>query len=267
MYSWRVAWAFVRRDFCSTGLLVYFSRWSNMLLNLVFWYFLSAWMKGSALAAHSALGGDYFTYSLIGFSLTQYVWQGFSTFVARLRTEQASGGLETLWTVPCPLSRLILLSSIWDFLFATVSAGLVLGMGRYCFGARLNWEQMACVIGIGMLTSVAMACLGLSLFSWTVFWGRVEVVRPLITQAMPVLSGVFFPVEILPHWLQGVVNLFPLRHAIVLARAVIFPTPSSVTGPAWVGLVAVTLFFLTVSRLAVRAALHQGRLEGGIFST
>lgn len=255
-YSLRVACAFLRRDFSKTGWMAYLLQWSNVLLTVLVLYGVASWLNQEG----------YFTYSLIGFALGQYVWRGFNAFSGRIRAEQSSGGLEVLWLIPASLGRLILLSGIWDFLFATLNAGIALGAGKVFFGAHLGWVQIFWVLSVGLWMSVAMAYLGLLLFSLSLLGGRVEAFQPLINQMIPILSGAFFPVDILPRWLQLFSYFSPMRYALVIARSTILTTTPHARDQAWVGLVLVTVVLVLISEVALRFAFRIGRTDGQMFS-
>lgn len=249
----RVARAFLQRDCRTAAAWSYPLGWINAGISVVLWYFITR-LVGTPR--------DYFAFSLIGLAMTQYVWRGFSTFVGRLKAEQANGALEWLWVTAYPLPLLVLLSSVWDFLAATVNAAIVLLIGRYAFGVPIVADGIPVALGIGLLTAVAMGSLGLLLVAVGIASDRGEWLRPLTTRVIPLFSGAFFPIALLPTWLQAFAWSLPTTHAMVLVRGLLLPSaeiPSPRHGAALVGL---TLLLAAAGWGTLALASRQARLNG-----
>lgn len=259
-----VAWAFLRRDVLMVRPWKWLVEWLQSGLWVSFWYFMTRIFK-TVQPFHSGFQVDYFTFSLIGLALSQYVWRGFVAFADRVKAEQTSGALEPLWATAYPLPLLVILSSLWDFLTATVNAGIILLMGTYLFGAQLNLDGILTVVGVGLVTSLAMGSLGLLASSWTIACGRGEVFRSFLNNSIPLLSGAFFPVSVFPGWLQAVAWCLPLTHALNLARGILLPAGGvSVLTYEWIALMGITALLLAAGWMSFFLAVHQARLNGRI---
>jgi ABC-2 type transport system permease protein len=259
----RVAWAFLKRDAQAMRPWRWLVEWLDASLSVVLWYFVARFFWVSPIS--SLIGqGDYFTFSLIGLALTQYVWRGFATFSNRVKTEQRGGSLELLWMSRYPLPLLILLASVWDFIAASVNAGIILVVGTYAFGASLRWEGILALMGIGLLTSVAMGSLGLLASSWFIAWGRGDVFRPLLNKTIPVLSGSFFPISLFPVWLQAVAWCLPLTPAVVLARSLLMPTQGGFAHSALWILMGLSCLLACAGWGSLKLALRCARTNGRI---
>lgn len=257
-----VAWAFLRRDMLAVRPWRWLIEWLDASLSVVLWYFVARFFGASRIS--SLIGqGDYFTFSLIGLALTQYVWRGFATFSNRVKDEQVSGSMELLWMSRYPLPLLILLSSLWDFIAASVNAGIILVVGTFVFGASIRWEGIPILFGVGLLTSLAMGSLGLLASSWLIASGRGDIFRPLLGKMIPLLSGAFFPIALFPLWLQAIAWCLPLTPAVAVVRQVIAPSPDRTAQPLFI-LVGLTALYALIGwgclALAVRASRMNGRI-------
>ena len=258
----RVALSFLRRDILSMRPWRWAFEWLDAGLSVTLWYFATR-LFGAKQLFPGGSTSDYFTFSLIGLALTQYVWRGFSALSNRIRNEQASSSLEPLWVTAYPMPLLILLGSLWDFLSATVNAGVILLIGTYGFGAALEWKGMIAVLGVGFLTSLGMASLGLLVASWMIASGRGDIFRPLLNKIIPLVSGAFFPLALLPGWAQALAWCFPLTHALTLARGVLTTgSAGNPLGPAWVCLGVTTALVGGIGWGGLVWALRRARVNG-----
>lgn len=259
----RVAVSFLWRDLLSMRLWRWAFEWLDAGLSVVLWYFVTRFF-GTALFSLGRSGGDYFTFSLIGLALTQYVWRGFSSLPNRIRDEQSSGSLEPLWVTAYPMPLLILLGSLWDFLSATVNAGIILLIGVYGFGARLKFGSMIAILGVGFLTSLGMASLGLLAASWVIASGRGDIFRQLLNKVIPLLSGAFFPLALMPPWARSLAACLPLTHALVLSRGFLTGSTEGQMSSAWLSLGGITVLLGVVGWGSLVLALRQARVNGRI---
>ncbi len=262
----RVAWAFLRRDLLAVRPWTPIVESLDMGCSVVFWYF-AARLVGASRLLPPGSSTDYFTFSLIGLALTQYVWRGFAVFANQVQGEQASGSLELLWVTPYPMAALVVLSSLWVFFMATVNAGIALVIGTYGFGAHLRGDDILRILGIGLVAALTMGALGLLVSSWTIASGRGEGFRPLIHRVIPLLSGAFFPITLFPPWLQTLAWCLPMTHALQLARGPLDRVTSPALGDSWAILLMLAVL-LTIAgwgalTLAIRQARVNGRLAAG----
>lgn len=79
-----------------------------------------------------------------------------------------------------------------------------------------------CVLPLVFLTGLAFAGLGLMMTSLSPSYDFFMYYFTLAVTPMMLASGVFFPIERLPHWLQTAAQALPLTHAVVLARPLMY---------------------------------------------
>jgi ABC-2 type transport system permease protein len=79
------------------------------------------------------------------------------------------------------------------------------------------------------------------------------------------LGGVYYPISVLPAWLQHLALLLPVTYALEAMRLALKPgTPFSQIQPSLVGLVVFGCLLLPVSLLAFRFAVRQARIDGSL---
>lgn len=262
MTGWlRVIWAFLRKGGQEFRFSSFLAQFAGRVISVAAFYYMSRMVSPLRLTRGSGVEMDYFTYVLIGIALTQYLWFGFGAFADRIRGQLTSGTIELFWMSPYPFLPLLFLWGVWDFFMATLHAFAVLAVGVLVFGAPLTWGQVLGILAIGLFAAGSMACLGVVSASWTIAYGRGDFVRPLVTKAMPLISGVFFPVALLPAGLREAAVLFPLTHALTLSRGVASAQHGG-GDQAWAALAVITACFGASAWVSIRLSLWKARAEG-----
>jgi ABC-2 type transport system permease protein len=155
-----------------------------------------------------------------------------------------------------PLTRAEWLTTtlLWYVILATVSAFLLVGVGKIAFGAHVTVTWLAApFLVVGPVFFVALGLLAGSVSSTPESAG---VVGNIITFPMMFLSGTFFPVSLFPPYLQTVAHVLPLFYVIDgLNSSMVFNNPSAVlTDFLVVGILAVVFCVLAARVFSWREA-------------
>ena len=107
------------------------------------------------------------------------------------------------------------------------------------------WGILA--IPAAVLIAFGFASFGMAVTSYMKSWQQLEIVN-VVLLPMFLFSGSFYPISVFPEWLQTVIRLFPLAHAIDLVRGLTLGNISwALVGHAmyFVVMIVVGLFFTT----------------------
>ena len=107
------------------------------------------------------------------------------------------------------------------------------------------WGILA--IPAAVLIAFGFASFGMAVTSYMKSWQQLEIVN-VVLLPMFLFSGSFYPLSVFPDWLQTVIRLFPLAHAIDLVRGLTLGNVSwALLGHAmyFVVMIVVGLFFTT----------------------
>jgi len=107
------------------------------------------------------------------------------------------------------------------------------------------WGILA--IPAAVLIAFGFASFGMAVTSYMKSWQQLEIVN-VVLLPMFLFSGSFYPLSVFPDWLQTVIRLFPLAHAIDLVRGLTLGNISwALVGHAmyFVVMIVVGLFFTT----------------------
>lgn len=150
-----------------------------------------------------------------------------------------------------PLSPLTILSShvLVKLLFTLVSLVLLMLAGRRILPGTLDNVPMVSFTVALLISSLSILSLGFIIASIIPTARFAQPIGAAILYPMIALSGLFFPVSILPRPLQLLSNAFPTTHAVTLMQGVWNGTGWSAH---WMSVAALFLIFGVCSALATR---------------
>jgi len=233
----------------------------NGVINLVVFFFISRTFGDSST---SELDGapDYFAFAAVGIALTIVIGAASSGLAARIREEQLTGTLEALVAQPLTTTEISLGLAGFPFLFAIIRAAFYILVAAVLLGLDLggtDWIGFATVL---LVAGIALSVLGILFGAVVLVIKRGEVLAGMVTFGMGLVSGAFFPVSVLPGWLEPLGAVVPTRFAFDGLRAAIF------RGEGWGGDALALLVFAAVGLpLAVYAfgqALAYARRAGSL---
>ena len=180
---------------------------------------------GSVFKDTIAPGVTFSQYFLAGMIASGLVNTGFQALAITIPLERDFGALKRLRGTPMPASSYFIGKAILIFVSMVIQILLLLGFGILFFGVELptdinKWITFTWLVLLGSACSTA---LGIA-FSIVPKSGRgaSAVVSPVVI-VLQFFSGVFFIFTDLPHWMQQVAAIFPLKWMTQGARSVFLP--------------------------------------------
>lgn len=262
----RLTAAFLRRDllvdFSYRGSFAFavagavFSLWSLYFLGRAF---------GAGSPQLASAGGDYFRFALVGVSLAVPLRAGMGGVSRRVRELQLFGGLETLAGAPVPPFGAILLVALYPLLNAVARGALLLAMGIVAFGARFPGADAPAALAVLALGVAGYLGFGILSASMVIWLKRGDPIAWAVDALTFMVSGILYPVEVLPRWLQGVAALVPATHALsALRRALLLGASARELSGELAWLAAFAAGLLPVSALVLSWALRKAARDGSL---
>ncbi len=251
-------------------LLIEFSYKLNNLLQLadifvytLIFYFVGGLVDKVDLGPLQSYGGEYFPFVLFGLALSWYHSEAQQSFAANLRDEQVLGTLEALLATGTRLPVILAGFSVFDFLRVTLQvAGLFL-FGIGFLGVQVFWSNLLPALFILLLSILAFLGFGFISAAFVMVFKRGDPLGWLVSNLSVLLGGVYYPVEVLPLWLQKLAVLLPLTHSLKAIRLVMLKGAS--LAEVWTEIFVLLLFallLLPISLLCFRWALKKAVIEG-----
>ena len=263
----RLAATFLRRDFRNEASyrLAFLLQFVNIFFSIGMFYFLAQLVGPAALPYLNQYGGDYFAFVLIGIAFSGYFGVGLSSFAASLREAQTTGTLEAMLTTPTGLSAIILSSSLWDYLLTTLRVAIFLLIGGLFLEVDLSHGNLPVALLTLVLTVITFASFGIISASFIMVLKRGDPIAWLFNIVSTLLGGVYYPIEVLPGWLQFFSRLLPVTYALEAMRLSLLQGAGfQDLLPQLLPLFLFSLVLLPLSLLAFQVAVHRARIEGSL---
>jgi ABC-2 type transport system permease protein len=231
------------------------------LVDVLIYYFISETFGGRAHVSFGA-APSYFAFALVGIAMTTVVQAASAGVATKVREEQLTGTLEALVTQPLTTIEMALGMCALPFLFATFRVALYLLVGGTLLGvdlSHMSWVGFAVVL---FVTGAAMSALGIVTAAAVLAFKRGETISGVAIFGMGLVGGAFFPVSVLPGWLEALGKVVPPRFAFDGLRDALY------AGSGWAGdalvLVAFSAFLLPASVWLFDRALQHARRAGSL---
>ncbi len=212
----RVALAFLKRDalIAVSYRLAFALSLVEVFTILTVFYFLGRTFGEKEIPALARYGGSFLAFLLIGVALTDCVTLSLTTFAQQIREGQMTGTLETTLMSPVNLVSILVYSSIWPYLFSAARLTLYLIVGSVLYSVDLQRANMISALVIFLMTVLCFMGIGILWAGVVLLMKRGEAVMNLVGYGVILVSGVLFPVSVLPPWVQNVGALIPLTHSL-----------------------------------------------------
>lgn len=239
------------------------------LFNLLLLFFQPAIFSGVGILLSRAAGNETpdLVYTIIGGGVMG-MWSGLvftSTF--DIRADRRDGVLELIVGSTTSLGVVEAIRT-----FANVIAGLVSMLTAVLiavlfFKYTLNDSNIPGFLFSLLLLLIGMWCIGVFLSNFLV-WSRLSgSLVDLLEAPVAVLCGFMYPVDILPHWMQAISTIFPIRWALEAMNASLLGThDSSLLWSFWGLSLGISFIFWSLSLWLERKVHDLIRVTGELNS-
>jgi len=262
----KIIWAFIKRDIFhhASYRLSFVLQFFNIFPVVLMFFFLSGLVDQSLVSGPlTAYGGKYFPFVLIGIAFQNYLSLAMTNFSASIRDSQLSGTLETVLATPVSLPTFLIGSTAYSFICNSLRILVYVGFGAFFCEFAFSLIQIPVILVIIILTIAAFSSLGIFSASFILLFKKGDPVNWLFSVLSWLLGGVYYPVSILPGWLQKVAAMIPMTHSLEAFRLCLLGgcEVSQIAHHLW-ALLAWALIGLPVSFFCFRFALNRSRKLG-----
>jgi len=167
----------------------------------------------AAMAGTSDLPGFLFTGALVQSLLLGTCWGVNLT----LSMDRELGTLEHNFLAPLRRDTFVLGSALASLVISTLAGVLLLVLGEVLFGARYLSAVVLAMPAL-LLTMVALVGLAHLIAAAVLLLRQADMIVDGVTFALAVLSGVLFPVTVLPVWVRPLALALPTTYALDVLR-------------------------------------------------
>src|SRR5262245_31605397 len=133
--------------------------------------------------------------------------------------EKEMGTVEQLLMTPADGAEIITAKIAPIFLLLSVDIGLSVAVGYIAFELPVRGSMVLLYLS-GMLCVLSGIGIGTMIATFTRSQQQAQLLGFFVTPPLSMLSGATTPIEAIPHWMQPITYLNPVRHFAAIARGV-----------------------------------------------
>ena len=213
---------------------------ASLVLSLVTFSFVGRVVAGAGRGFVEQYGMSYSSFAVVGIFVHSLAVSGLHSFRSAVRREQLQGTLELLLTTRLPSPVLVVLAGAGELAITVLGGAALMAGGAALIGLDLRLSPS--LAGALALYLLVMCGVGLASAGVIMVSKEGEPISWAVSGAAGLLGGVYFPVDMLPGWLQAGARVLPTTHALAVARYGV----EGATAPGFAG----SLSFLAVSAVA-----------------
>ncbi|UCC87652.1 MAG: ABC transporter permease [Anaerolineales bacterium] len=267
MGSLRKPLAFLARDLSLmlSYRLSFFLQFFGIFFSVLMFFFIARLFGPAATPYLAAYGGDYFSFVLIGIAFSGYLGVAISSFSSSIRQGQMMGTLEVMLVTPTRLSTILVSSSLWSFAFTSLRIVVYLAVGALVFGVNLNQANWLAALLIQALTILTFGSLGIISASFIMAFKQGNPLNMVLGTASSLLGGVYYPITVLPTWLQPFSHLLPITYSLRAMRLAILQGHSfAALAPDMLILAVFAIVLFPLSLVAFRLGVRKAKMDGSL---
>jgi ABC-2 type transport system permease protein len=257
--------AFVRRDFLVAWSyrMSFVSDIVGLVGQIVVFYFVGKLVDPSRLPSYNGARVSYLEFASVGIAIGVFIQFGLDRVSVAMRGEQLMGTLESVLMTPTAPATVQLGSVAFDLLYVPLRTAAFLGGSTLAFG--LHFSSAGLLPALILLLAFIPFVWGLGVLTAALLltFRRGSGLVGIGVVILGLLSGVYFPLSLLPGWLSGVAKANPVALAINGMRDTLLGSSTFVdVAPTILLLVPISAVSLALGLGAFRLAVRRERRNG-----
>jgi len=259
--------AFLRRDILteisySFRILIHFA---SFAMTIVFMFFISRMMGDTINTYLQKYGNNYFAYALIGMAISTFISTGLYSFSGQIRNAQVQGTLEILLISPVSVYTILTGNSLWSFILSFLESFVLLTVVVVLFPGNMGGSEVLLILLALAVTFSAFLALGMISAAFILVFKQGNPINIIFGASSYFLGGVFFPVEVMPKFVQFFSHLLPAYHSAKLVREIILVEEGArQIGPSFLYLICFTVIAGAIGLFSFRLALKTAKKNGSL---
>jgi ABC-2 type transport system permease protein len=230
------------------------------LFSLTLFYSVSRLVHVTGFGSHNS----YFGFVVVGISLIGVMYSCFS-IPELVRQELIAGTFDRLLLSPFGAIRSVIAMTLFPMLYSFALSAVTLGLGCVIFGLSLHWATVPLAIPVLGLALLAFLPFGILFAALTVVVKQGNVGTSWVIALLSIVGGLYFPVSLLPGWLQTIAKLQPFTAATdVLRHLLVNSSLGESPSGALLKLAGFAAVLLPTSLFLLSRAIRFGQRRGTI---
>jgi ABC-2 type transport system permease protein len=186
-------------------------------------------------------------------------------FSESIRNEQMMGTIEAMLVTSTKISTIILSSALWKFIFNSIAVLIYLLLGVFIFGVNISSANYGAAFIILILTIISFSSFGIMSASFIMVYKRGNPVNFLFNSTSSLLGGVFYPITVMPIWLQTFSHFLPITYSLRAMRHALLQGYSfQALSSDITALVIFCIILLPSSIVVFKYAVKRAKMDGSL---
>ena len=267
MTFFRKCCAFIQKDLISetSYKFSFFLQFFGIFVSTLVFFFLSKLFEGRDIPYLKPYGGNYFAFVLIGIAFSNYLTVAIRGLAQSIRQAQMMGTLEALLVTQTEIPTIILGSSLYKYIFTSIQVIVYLMLGTIVFGVNFSQANYFGALLILILTVTSFNCIGIISASFIMIFKKGDPITWLFTSISWLLGGVYYPIQVLPDWLEKLSYFLPITYSLEGMRLALLQGYELKTLlPNIFALLIFSVLLLPLSLLIFKYAVKKTKINGSL---
>jgi ABC-2 type transport system permease protein len=257
--------AFLRRDLLVllSYRVAFVSDIVGLLGQILVFYFIGKMIAPSSLPTYGGTDVTYLEFASVGIAIGVFLQVGFQRVSTAIRGEQLMGTLESVMMTPTAPSTVQLGSVAFDLIYVPLRTAIFLGAVAVVFGIHFDASGIAPAIVVLLAFIPFVWGIGIASAGMVLTFRRGAGAAGVALIGIGLLSGAYFPLDLLPGWLQAIADFNPMALAVNgMRESLLGGSGWSEVGGILARLVPLSAVSLVLGLFVFRAALRRERAQG-----
>jgi len=235
----------------------------SIFVSVFVFFLLSSFLEGSNEYLKE-YGDDYFYFLLVGITITDLSLRVSNSLNIEIRNYQVTGIFEELINTKIPISELLMYSFLYPIFFSLFRMFIFFIFAILFFGLTINLQNFGFVFLAIFFTLISFIGIGLIAGAYTISFKKGNPMSSVTQLSIVIISGIIFPIDVLPVWLQAFSNFIPITHSAELLRY-LFLENSEINDFVFIRLfylILSSLILITLGNLLINLAIKTGKKNG-----
>ncbi len=259
--------AFLRKDFLieTSYKLAFIEGILHALIGILTFFFIDK-LFGHKMTPHlDTFNTGYFAYVFLSMAFFNYAGAGLGSFASKIRNEQYQGTFLALLSTPIKIPNLLLSLSIWNFLYASFELIVYVVLGLFLFKIDVSNTNVLSFLTVFSLSIITFSAMGILSASFVIMFKRGNPVAWILSAMEGLLGGIFFPVSVLPPFLQTLSKFIPLSYSIKALELSVYRGHSIMELKNEISILAIfAIFLLPISLWTFKYAINKTLKNGSL---
>lgn len=235
------------------------SQLATVFLSVTLYHFISQLVRVESFPAPE----DYFAFVVVGLLIAQILHSTLGVPM-QLRSELIAGTFERIIMSPFGTVGGVMSMMVFPFFMAVVLMSMMLLFAVVVFDMPFHASTAPLALPVGLLGTLSFAGLGILFAALTLVFKQATGVAWIIA-GISLIGGLYFPIALLPGWIQWAGEVQPFTPTVDLLRHLLSDQPlQDPAAQSLLKLVGFAFVLLPLSMWALSAAARLSRRRGTI---